>query len=187
MGMIFDAIDYFGARGKAGTDRKNFLEGIGSLKQVAGSDIPAGEAATGAAQKYDLSILSGDPAAQAAAIAPITNAASAQTEAEKQRLSSEGTARGGGVNEALQKTADVGTKTSVDALTALAPQAAQQVGALGLGRTGLGVNAAGTEADLSLNSRQQNLNEQHIAEKAVEDAITAMLDPSGGLMKKLGA
>ena len=132
-------------------------QGQNALNALQKSAIPQGMEATGRALGYDEALLSGDPTAEAAAIEPEMNASAAQTEQAKKQISSEGTARGGGINAALQKTADLPTKTAVDTITALQPGAAAATAGIGEGLTRAGESAAGTEVSNALQQHAQDL------------------------------
>jgi hypothetical protein len=147
-------------------------QGQHALDALQKAAIPQGMEATGRAQAYDQALLSGDPAAEAAAIAPAVNASAATAEQAKKQVSSEGTARGGGVNAALQASADLPTKTAVDTITALQPGAAANLTNLGAGLTATGVGAAGTEAGIASGTRGQNTS--------FLDSILSRMKPGGG-------
>jgi hypothetical protein len=149
---------FFG--GQSRTDRKQITDLYKTLGPLAKSATETGQSGVGDAMSYFKGLLSGNPTAQAAAAAPATNAVSGQNESERRRLSSEGTSRGGGVNAALQGNSDAATKASVDALTALQPQAASAEGSLGLSETGVGLSSAGTLGGLAESERRTNLQHQ---------------------------
>ena len=157
MGNILGDI-FFG--GQSRTDRGQITDLYKTLGPLAKSATSAGQAGVGDAMSYARSLLHGDQAAKEAAIAPVTNAAEQQQEQRRRLLSSEGTARGGGVNAAEQAGADLGTKTSVDALTSLLPQAARESGQLGLAETGQGLQAGQQLGTLAEAERRTNLAHQ---------------------------
>ena len=149
---------FFG--GQSRTDRKQITDLFKVLGPEAQSAVSTGNAAQGDALSYFKNLTSGNPNAQAAAVAPQTNAVSAQNEAERRHLASEGTSRGGGVNAAQQGSADAATKASVDALTALQPQAATAEGSLGGAITGQGLQAASEQGSLATSARNTDLQHQ---------------------------
>ena len=131
------------------------MQSYGDLSSAATSELGAGASATGQAQDYYSKILQGGTAAQQA-IAPQLNTASTQQAQQKSQLASEGTSRGGGVNAATQQAGDTATKTSVDALTNLMPQAAAGEASLGTAETSAGLNAASSLGSLSTSNRAQD-------------------------------
>lgn len=148
-------------------------QGQHALDALQKSAIPAGEEATGRGTAYDLALLSGDPAAQAAATAPQVNAASGAAEAERRRIASEGTARGGGVNAALQEATSTPAKTEIDVLTALQPGAAGRLESTGLAQTGIGAEAASTETSNAL-------REKALKQDFLQNILKKMSLPTGG-------
>ena len=157
MGNILGDI-FFG--GQSRTDRKQITDLYKTLGPAAATAIPEGITSEEDALKYFRGLRSGNRQLQAEAAAPAVNAISAQNEAEKQRLASEGTGRGGGVNAAQQQTQDAATKASVDVLTNLAPQAAREEASVGGAVTGQGLQAASEQGNLSEAERRTNLAHQ---------------------------
>jgi hypothetical protein len=128
---------------------------LGNLGTAA---IPEGLSAEGEGLGYDLSLLSGNRAAQDATIAPEVNAAVTGANTARRELSSSGTARGGGVNAALQQAGDIPTTASVDAITKLLPSAAGRAESAGGNIVGQGEGATSTVAGNELTHRGQTLS-----------------------------
>ena len=141
------------------------------LGHLAESAIPEGEAATERAGKFYGDIVSGNRQRQAEAIAPEVNRATAGATAQRNRLSTEGTSRGGGSTPFLLAAEAAPTATAVDTLTALQPAAA--AGEAGVGHTLLG---AGEGAASKLGSQALTQYGQQL--QAVFDTL-ALLKPGG--------
>lgn len=119
------------------TDRKHELAQYGKADSLGDFADSVGKDATGGAHTYFSKLLSGDPTAIGEATAPQQNALTAQTDAEKRRIASEGTSRGGGINDTLQQLSDRPITTQVDAITRLMPAAAGQEAQIGGQQEGL--------------------------------------------------
>lgn len=132
-------------------------EGQHALDTLQKSAIPEGMGATSDALSYFRSLLFGSPTAQAAAVAPQVNAASGQSEQQRKQISSEGTARGGGLNSLLQQTGEIPEKATIDTLTTLQPEAARSTAAIGQNLTSTGARSAEAETNNALNQRSQDL------------------------------
>jgi hypothetical protein len=167
--------------GQSRTDRKQITDLYKTLGPAAESAIPQGLSAEGDALSYFRGITSGNRQLEAEAAAPAVNAVSAQNEAEKQRLSSEGTGRGGGVNAAQQATGDAATKASVDVLTNLAPQAATAEAGIGGAVTGQGLSAASEQGSLATTARATDLAHQTAEGADVGKLASAALGVGGGV------
>jgi hypothetical protein len=175
LGALFGDL-FFG--GNSRKDRHQITDVYSLLNQEAKSATAAGESAVGDSLAYYKKLLSGDPAAQASAIAPVTNAVAGQQQQQKQALSSEGTARGGGVNAAVQQTGDAASKAAVDALTSLAPGAAGQEASVGGATAGRGLGAATSLGNLAEEERRTNLAHQGAEGDALSSAIAAFFPPA---------
>lgn len=162
---------FFG--GQSRTDRQQITDLYKTLGPLAKSATESGQAGEGDAMAYYRNLLHGGQAAQTEAIAPQLNAAEQQQQQQRRALSSEGTSRGGGVNAAQQQGADLGTRTSVDALSALVPQAARAEGALGATQTGEGLQAAQQQGTLAEAERRTNLAHQAAEGGDIAKAIAA--------------
>jgi len=115
MSGLLTSIFSVGSHSGAQTDRSNTLQGYGDLKSLfnfgmgqGASSLAKGNQTEASAlgqlsgpDKYFSSLLSGNRAATLSAAAPVVNAATAQTDAQKAALGT-GTGRGGGVNAAKQ-------------------------------------------------------------------------------------
>lgn len=95
------------------TDRKQYLAGQDTLKNVFNFALPQGEAAFSAGQQelgqagdYYSKLLSGNRATMLQAVAPETKAVQERSDATKRQLAASGTARGGGVASANQTIKD---------------------------------------------------------------------------------
>ena len=176
LGTLFGDL-FFG--GQSRTDRKQITDVYKLFGQEAQSAVPAGESAVGDSLAYYKKLMSGDPAAQASAIAPVTNAVAGQQQQQKQALSSEGTARGGGTNAATQQTGDAASKAATDALTALMPGAASAEASIGGATAGRGLQAASNLGSLAEEERRTNLAHQQAEGDALASAIAAFMPPAG--------
>lgn len=166
-GLATDIGNVFGGSA-AKTDRKNQLSGFGDLNNLFNFGFKSGTGETGQSQDllgkaggYYSKLLGGDRAATMSAVAPVTNAATAQTDATKRNISGSGTARGGGVNATTQTLEDQ-KRASVDtAINDAKGEAAR--GATAVGGTmasqasnllGMGTTAATNLTDLAGSSRE---------------------------------
>ena len=171
----------FDTGGSASTDRKSILSSFGTLGNDATNDTAQGQAATGDALGYFKKAASGNPTAQAEAIAPTLNAVAGQNEQQKQALDALGTARGGGVNAAQQQTGDAATKATTTALTDIAPQAAQNEAGIGANLSSLGEHAAGTLGEEALGARKQDLAQRDKVANSIVHTIAQVASVIPGL------
>jgi hypothetical protein len=207
-GLISGVSQAFGHLGgsSAKTDRSNQLTAFSDLKNVFNWALPFGQQqartgqATTAAGVQDLGeaggyfgkLASGDRPTALQAVAPQTNAALAQSDAEKRQLAASGTARGGGT-AGFNQQRDTNLMAQIDnmlfgARTAGAQGLAgvgQAESGVGLGETGQGIQAghlaSGTAGELgqqALYSRQVS-NAMH--RQAVGDYANAFGSVMGGL------
>jgi hypothetical protein len=166
--------------GQSRTDRQQLTDMYKVLNPAAKSATEEGLSAQGQALKHAEDIAGGNRQAQQEAIAPIENTASAQQQAERRRLESEGTSRGGGVNAAQQAGANRATQTAVNALTSLLPQATAQEAGIGGALTGEGLRAA-SELDTAAEAeRRTNLAHQAAEGSDVAKGIGAVAGGFGG-------
>jgi hypothetical protein len=187
----------------AKTDRSNQLTSFSDLKNTFNWALPfaqqqakTGQATTAAgvqdlgdAGGYFKKLASGDRSTALSAVAPASNAALAQSDAEKRQLGEMGTARGGGaVGVNQQRDTDLMSKIDnmlFGARTAGAQGEAgvgQAESSVGLGETGQGIQAGGlassTAGDLgklALYSRGQSeqIHRQHV--KDLSDSFEKLL------------
>lgn len=194
----------------AKTDRSNQLTAFSNLKNTFNWALPFGQqqgrtgtatTATGVqdlgnAGGYFKKLASGDRSTALSAVAPASNAALAQSDAEKRQLADTGTARGGGaigVNQ--QRDSDLMAKIDnmlFGARTAGATGEAkvgEAESGVGLGETGQAIQAghlaAGTAGELgreSLESRGQSekIHQEHVNQlsQSFEDLLSGLV-PSG--------
>jgi len=187
----------------AKTDRSNQLTSFSDLKNVYNWALPfgqsqarTGQATTaagtqnlGQAGSYFGKLASGDRSTALQAVAPASNAALAQSDAEKNQLANMGTARGGGA-VGVNQTRDTDLMSKIDnmlfgARTAGAQgeaQVGQAQAGVGLGETGQGIQSAGlassTAGDLgklALYSRGQSeeIHQKHVNQ--LSDAFDRIL------------
>lgn len=203
MSFLSSLFSVFGGS-SAKTDRGLQLEGLGDLKNIFNYAMPAGKQEFGRGQQtqetaleelgapadYYRKLLTGNRTAALSAVAPVTNAAASQTDAQKRQLADFGTARGGGTAATGQEL-DTAKMSSVDnainaARAGAAPGATAVAGATGgvgssqlsaaLNMLGLGESSAASLAGLAGASRpvSQQLHDQ-MAGKAT-DIATGILD-----------
>jgi len=141
----------------AKTDRGFELDAMGDLKNLASTEAGAGADAEGQAQKYVTSILSGNPAAVASAVAPVTNAVASQKAAQGRQENATGTARTGGTNASDQQTGDAAIKATSDAISSAIPSAASSAASLGTSLLGQAGSSAANLGSLSGNARQADV------------------------------
>ena len=191
----------------ANRDRAEQLNAYGDMRNVFNWALPfgqsqakTGQATTAAgvgnladAGNYYRKLASGDRATALQAIAPQTNAAIAQNDAQKRELGQMGTARGGGaVGFNQQRDSDLMAKVDNMLFGARGAGAAGEAGVgqaesgVGLGQTGQGIQSAGLASGTAqalgrqaLAGRQQS-NEIH--RQAVNDITSAVEDIFSGFV-----
>jgi len=207
-GLIGGVAQAFGHLGgsSAKTDRSNQLTAFSDLKNVYNWALPfgqqqarTGQATTaqglqnlGQAGSYFGKLASGDRSTALSAVAPQTNAALAQSDAEKRQLGEMGTARGGGATGFNQQR-DTSLMSQIDnmlfgARTAGAQGEAgvgQAQAGVGLGETGQGIQggalAAGAANDLGRQALQSRVISNEMHRQAVGDYANAFGSVIGGL------
>ena len=183
---------FLGALGVGGsaqkTDRKETLTGFGDLQNLFNFGMNSGKAETGQSQDllgqagaYQSKLLSGDRAATMQAVAPTTNAATAQTDAAKRGIAGSGTARGGGVNATTQTLED-SKRSQVDTAVNSAKSGAA-AGATATGGTmasqasnllGMGETSAANLTDASISSRKVSNDITQQQQQKMDDVIAAI-------------
>jgi hypothetical protein len=213
MGGIVSSLFGTGAIGgsSAKRDRSEQLDAYGDLRNTFNWALPfgqqqgrTGQATTaagvgdlGQAGGYFRKLASGDRPTALSAIAPQTNAAIAQSDAQKQQLGEMGTARGGGTS-GLNQQRDTQLMSQIDNMLfgaqAGGAEGLAKVGeaesGVGLGETGQGIQAgavagrtAGELGQQALQSRglSEQIHQQHVSQISggLEDTLT-------GVFKALG-
>src|SRR5882724_4012247 len=209
---LFTSLIGSGAIGgsSAKRDRSEQLDAFGNLRNVFNQAIPfakqqmgVGTATTaqgtqdlGQAGSFWKSILGGNRAATAQAVAPAANAINASSDAQARELAASGTARGGGTAP-INQTREEAKMAQIDnmlfgARTTAAGQVAdigRTEAGVGLGETGqglqglnVGTEAAGTSGALSLKSRalSEDIHQSHVKQlsQSFEDLLSGIV-PSG--------
>lgn len=209
LGSLFSTGSLGGSSAK--TDRGNFLGGMQDLKNVFNWALPFGQqqARTGQATTatgvsdlgnaggYFRKLASGDRPTALEAVAPASNAALAQSDAQKRELGEMGTARGGGaigVNQ--QRDTDLMAKIDnmlFGARTAGAEGEAgvgQAEAGVGLGQTGQGLEGAGLATGAASDLAKQSLYSRGLSEdihqKHVNQISGGLEDTLTGVFKALG-
>jgi len=209
LGSLFSTGSLGGSSAK--TDRSNQLTAFSDLKNVYNWALPfgqqqarTGQATTaqgvqnlGQAGSYFGKLASGDRATALGAVAPQTNAALAQSDAEKRQLGEMGTARGGGATGFNQQR-DTSLMSQIDnmlfgARTAGAQGEAgvgQAQAGVGLGETGQGLQggalAAGAANDLGKQALASRELSEQIHQKHVSQIAGGLEDTLTGVFKALG-
>lgn len=194
----------FGIGGSsAKTDRGNTLTGYKDLSSIfdfgtktAGADTGTGTATTatgtnalGTALSYFRNLLSGGRTTALQAIAPYTDAARSQADAQRREIAAAGTSRGGGTAGVEQQVQDKTNAAANDALLQARSGAAGGVATIGndLARTGLGEQGLGLEAentasraagdltDESRRSRTDSYDINHKAQQTVANTVESIL------------
>ena len=128
--------------GSSKTDRQNTLAGYGDLNNLFNVGLTGGTAATGAAQSYNESLLSGNRSQISQALSPEISAITGQANQNKKQQAAMGTSRGGGTN-ALNQQQDQNTQAQISqTINQARPAAAQQLASIGSNLLGLGSDAA---------------------------------------------
>jgi len=210
-GLIQGVGQAFGHLGgsSAKTDRGNFLGAQQDLKNVFNWALPLGQqqARTGQATTaqgvsdlgnaggYFRKLASGDRATALQAVAPASNAALAQSDAQKNELANMGTARGGGAVGVNQQR-DTNLMSQIDnmlfgARTAGAQGEAgvgQAEAGVGLGQTGQGIQAGGLATGAASDIGKQSLYSRQVSDamhrQAVGDYSNAFSSLMGGDLGK---
>jgi hypothetical protein len=213
MGGLLGSLFATGSLGgsSAKTDRGNFLDAQQNMKNVFNWALPFGQsqARTGQATTaqgvqdlgnaggYFRKLASGDRPTALQAVAPQTNAALAQSDAEKRQLGEMGTARGGGAVGVNQQR-DTNLMAQIDnmlfgARTAGAQGEAgvgQAEAGVGLGETGQGIQAGGLASGTAGEMGKQNLYSRELSEqihqKHVNQIAGGLEDTLTGVFKSLG-
>jgi hypothetical protein len=204
-GLISGVAQAFGHLGgsSAKTDRGNFLDAQQDMKNVFNWALPfgqsqarTGQATTaqgvqnlGQAGSYFGKLASGDRATALQAVAPQTNAALAQSDAEKAQLANMGTARGGGAVGVNQQR-DTGLMSQIDnmlfgARTAGAQGEAgvgQAQAGVGLGQTGQGIQSAGLASGTASDMGKQSLYSRQVSDEMHRQAVGDYAKAFGSLM-----
>lgn len=146
----------FGGHGSK-TDRKFELGAFGQLqdlmfnaKDKGNSEFTAGQGGLDSAMKYFQSLLSGDRSTIEGAIAPQVSALTGQAQQQKETESQFGN-RSGGTNAANQMTTERISGEISNLINSLIPGAAQELGALGTTREGIGLQALGLDESAAAN------------------------------------
>lgn len=187
----------------AKTDRGVTLKGYGDLSNIfdfgtstAKADTTAGAGTTstgtgalGTALNYFKGLLNGGRTSALAAVAPVTNAAQSQADAQKRQLAATGSSRGGGTASVGQQIDDKTTATTDNAVAGARAGAASGVAGvgdalskIGLDQSGLGLKAADlgneaaqeTTAD-SIKSRGLSADIHHQAVQSIGNTIESIL------------
>jgi len=191
IGGVSQAFGHLGGSSEK-TDRGNFLKGIGDMSNVYNWALPfgqsqarTGQATTaagtqnlGQAGSYFGKLASGDRATALQATAPASNAALAQSDAEKRQLGEMGTARGGGaVGVNQQRDTDLMSKIDnmlFGARTAGATgeaQVGQAQAGVGLGETGQGIQAGGLAANTANEITRNSLYSRGLSDELHRQAV----------------
>jgi len=187
----------------ANTDRSNQLTSMSDLKNVFNWALPfgqqqaktgqgttaAGVSDLGNAGGYFRKLASGDRATALQATAPASNAALAQSDAEKAQLANMGTARGGGV-AGVNQTRDTDLMSKIDnmlfgARTAGAQGEAgvgQAEAGVGLGQTGQGIQAGGLATGAASDLGRQALYSRGLSNELHRQAVGDYSNAFGSLM-----
>jgi len=204
-GLVSGVAQAFGHLGgsSANTDRGNFLKGIGDMSNVYNWALPfgqsqarTGQATTaagtqnlGQAGSYFGKLASGDRSTALQAVAPASNAALAQSDAEKAQLANMGTARGGGA-VGVNQTRDTDLMSKIDnmlfgARTAGAQGEAgvgQAQAGVGLGETGQGIQAGGLAANTANEMTRNSLYSRGLSNELHRQAVGDYSNAFGSLM-----
>lgn len=166
---------------------------FGTLSRTAPGLLGAGSSATGRASDYFSKILSGDPNAVAAAIAPEANTIATQQDQARKALTMEGN-RTGGETSTVAGMGERGRGMISDLLARSRGQAAGELGRIGSQETGQGLSAEGEAGNVAANilagatkARQQSQKIHDQAVQAWADAVanTATGQSLGNLWTKL--
>ena len=141
--------------------------------------MKSGESALGTSEDYLSTLVKGNRSAMLGAVSPEAKVASEQSDALKRQRASMGTARGGGVSAAGEKS-DTDLKSTIDnALFSLRTKAAGTLGAQGAASAGLGIesgNLAGNAAqDLTSDSMQSRETSYAINRQTQQDVVNAAM------------
>lgn len=159
----------------AATDRGEELNSYGKLNQAGTNLSGAGAGATGQATDYFSKLLSGNPAATAAAEQPALNAAAGGVQQQKQVIANQGGARTGGTNAEVQQlttNADAGVQ---DATAKARSGAAGQLATIGGQETGQGLEADKDLSDAATANRTQSQAIHQAAVKKWSNIVTGAL------------
>jgi hypothetical protein len=163
----------------AATDRGEELASYGKLNSAGTNLSGAGANATGTATDYFTRLLSGNPAATAAAEQPALNAAAGQIQQQKQVIANQGGARTGGTNAATQQigqTADAGVQ---DAAAKARSGAAGSLAQIGGQETGQGLDATKALSDAATANRTQSAQLHADAVKNWSNVLNGAMDGKG--------
>jgi len=204
-GLISGVGQAFGHLGgsSAKTDRSNQLTAFSDLKNVFNWALPfgqsqarTGQATTaagtqnlGQAGSYFGKLASGDRPTALQAVAPASNAALAQSDAQKNELANMGTARGGGAVGVNQQR-DTNLMSQIDnmlfgARTAGAQGLAgvgQAQAGVGLGETGQGIQAGGLATGAASDLGKQALYSRELSDAMHREAVGDYSNAFGSLM-----
>ena len=208
-GLVSGVAQAFGHLGgsSAKTDRGNFLDAQQNMKNVFNWALPFGQqqARTGQATTaqgvsdlgnaggYFRKLASGDRATALQAVAPASNAALAQSDAQKSELANMGTARGGGAVGVNQQR-DTNLMSQIDnmlfgARTAGAQGEAgvgQAEAGVGLGQSGQGIQAGSLASGTAEAMGRQNLYSRQVSDQMHRQAVDDYSKAFGSLMGALG-
>jgi hypothetical protein len=204
-GLIGGVAQAFGHLGgsSAKTDRSNQLTAFSDLKNTFNWALPfaqqqgrAGQTTTqaglqnlGQAGSYFGKLASGDRPTALQAIAPETNAALAQSDAQKQQLGQMGTARGGGAVGVNQQR-DTDLMGKIDNMLfgaqgagaqALAGVGQAQAG-VGLGQSGQGIQAGGLAEGAASDLGKQALYSRQVSDEMHRKAVGDFANAFGSVM-----
>lgn len=168
-------------QGGAGTDRGEELNAYGKLNAAGSTLTSAGADATGDATAYYKNLLSGNPAAVAAANQPEINAAAGQVQQQKQVIANQGGARTGGTNAATQQLttdADAGVQ---DAIAKARGSAAPALAQIGSGETSEGLGATKALGSEATANREESAKLHADAIKNWANVLTGALTGQGAI------
>lgn len=155
-------------------------QGTNTVNQGLGT-VGGGLGSTNASANYYQNLLSGNPAAMAQAIQPTANGIRAQYQGARNQLNTYAPMGGGRSNLMAQLPFQSAGAIS-NALAQVQPQAAQQLGSLGLGIGNLGLGIGG----LGLNQQQFGAGQQQIGGNLLNSTLQNLLTGRGQDMAETG-
>ena len=169
-----------GGRGQD-TDRGEELNAYGKLNTAGTNLSGAGTSATGKATDYFSKLLSGNPAATAAAEQPALNAAAGGVQQQKQVIANQGGARTGGTNAETQQlttNADAGVQ---DAAAKARSGAAGSLAQIGGQETGQGLDADKALSDAATANRVESAKLHAAAVKNWSNVVAGAVNGKGAI------
>jgi hypothetical protein len=154
---------------------KSVQQSEAGLNNIFNFALPQAESSIGPAAAFYKSVLSGNPTAANAAIAPEKNAVAANSDAQRRQAATMGTARGGGTatRQAGQQDADMAKIQNL--LFGTRSAAAGESGKLGSSLLATGTGAAKDLGDVSVADSAAN---QAALNGEIHSAVDAFLGPS---------